>query len=625
MDKLSFYLNNQLINPPNNWRELMLEINDDKDAVETKQTISITDFDFSLENSKIIHKFVTDGLISGVGIFEGLPFRIENDGINGNTIIFDGYLNLPESGEFTDKVVTTTRAVQNYSLDWLNDVADGFSFETLYKDGDITKDDIIKVPYIISAIPDYIASAVSVVGIYVIAKEVKDAIQKIIDFIPQMPLFYVFSSYIRLILYIVFLILLIIALIKMIKQLMNLLLQPVKYHSAMKVSTLLERGASKLGLTLYAPDFQSGGNFENAVIIPEKYYVPENKKNKNFHGYTDPNEVPDGFYKGTFADLIRDVKPLINGKVRINGNQLNLVRTDVQLGNPLYTMPDIEQFKYRYNADEFKSNTYITFKTDMSDNNTLHYFTGTSFQVQFRPKVIINNKMVLMKGLNEVRFNMALGKEKTKLTLVEDLFDTFTKGIGAVLGVLVKATNAIIKVLNVVINAVNKVLKALAFIGIKVKFQLPNIPLFNPPNFSDTFTNRIGMLALQNDYFNDKKIVLLDIKNEPKKTKVHASNSIRMTAKFIYNNYYFVNDFIPTTEIPNGNQFIKKIFQNVPFTIADYLKVKKNLYIFANNGLTCKIDSLKFNPFKQIAEISLRIPQLYTTNLYKIETEPDGQ
>lgn len=621
MEKLSFYLKNQLVNPPRNWRESEIELNFNIRQGEAKQRFAITDYDFVLENAKIIQQHIADGYI-----FEGLPLRIEIDSASGNTILFDGYLDIPNSGDLSDKITSNCKLVENESTDWLNDVADSFTFEYLYKEtGSITDSDFIKVPYILSSIPNYTNSAIALIGVYVMAKEVKEQIHTITKFVADMPVYYVFSTYIKLILYIIYLILLIIALIKLVKELLLLILQPVKYHSSMSAALLLQRGAEHLGLTIFAPDFQQGGTFEKMHIIPEKYYVPENDKENKILGYTKPETTKNGYYKGTFGDLLRDLKDLINGKVFVKNGRIYLVRQDYRIGNPQYTMPPIENNYYRYNADEFNSNVFLTFQTDMQDKNTIHEYLGTSYQVQFKPNTVVNQKMVLMKGLKETRFRFALAKTKRKLTTPEKLMEGFIKGVGKILGALVKAVNKIINVLNKVITAVNKILNILKKIGIKLNFKLPLIPTFNPPNFADKFVSRIGMLALENDNFGVTKVALLDVKSNPKATKISSENDAVLTAKNIYNAYYSVTDFVPSDSKPFGNQYKLQTFTNVPFTHENMLQVKDNNTIFANNGQEAEIDSLKWNPFKQTAEVKVRIPYLYTTNLRKIESEPDGQ
>jgi hypothetical protein len=63
----------------------------------------------------------------------------------------------------------------------------------------------------------------------------------------------------------------------------------------------------------------------------------------------------------------------------------------------------------------------------------------------------------------------------------------------------------------------------------------------------------------------------------------------------------------------------------VPFIFQDYKKIKKNNRIFTSEGESALIDSLKWNPFKQTAQINIRISKLYTNNLRLTTIEPDGR
>jgi hypothetical protein len=622
----NFYLFNTLVNPPQNWQEMTLELNFDKDNSVNRARVGITDWDFVLENSKLINQHIIDGLTTGVGVLEGIPFRVEIERQGDLEVLFNGYLDLIQSSSLTRNITSNVKAVELYSPDWLNDKADSFTFAYLYKEiGSITDSDFINVPYILSSIPNYLNAAVATLGVYVMAKEVKDAIQRIVEFVADLPVYYVFSTYIKLILYIIYLIFVIIALIKLVRDIILLLIQPVKYHAGMKVSTMLQKGCEYLGMEFDSPLFAAGGVYENLVIIPQKYYVPINNKNEKILGITEPKIAQEGYYKGTFGQLVRDIKELINGKVIIDGNKMMLVRSDYNDSTNLYTLPAIDNPYFTLNANEFESNTYITFQTDLSDSNTIHDYLGTAYQVINQPERINNQAMVLMKGLNEVRIPFALAKIKTDLTTPEKILDVFVKTVGKILGALVKAVNAVIKVLNTIINIVNSILKKLATIGIKLNFKLPNIPTINPPNFSDTFSNRKGMMKIENDIFNVAKIVDLDIQNDAKRTKISSDNVTILSAKYLYDNFYYINGFLPTSDRPNANQFYLKNYDKVPFIFQDYKKIKKNNRIFTSEGESALIDSLKWNPFKQTAQINIRISKLYTNNLRLTTIEPDGR
>ena len=621
---ISFYLNETYTQfPPKNWKELAIELNFDKDKENVTTQVSITDFEFVRENSDIINNWIIKGLTTGVGVFEGIPFRIEIQRNGVLEVPFRGYLDLTQQSKLSQNRCTV-RAIEENGIDSFNDKADGFTYQYLYDNGIITSANFEWVPYVLSSVPDYVEACVSIVGVYVMVKEIKEVIQKLIEFVSDMPVYYVFSTYIKLILYILYLILLIIALIKLVKAVVLLIIQPVKYHASMRLKSLLEKGAEHLGMTFQSPILDSDP-FDKAYVIPEKYFNEPNKKESQILGFTEPEINQLGFYKGTFGDLLRECKKMFNAKVIVKNNVIHLYRMDYIDSSSQYTLPDIYNPYFELNTDEFKANTLISFMTDSVDKNTMQDYLGTSYGLCIEPNVITNKNMVLMKGFEEVRINFALAKTKTSLTTPEEILATFLDLFNTIAGAVITVVNAVIEVLNTIIGIVNGILDKLAAIGIKLNFELPEIPLVETPDFSNKYKGRIGMLKVEKDLISVNKICILDVSESAKNTKIHAVNDLALSGKFLYENFYHVNSFIPSVEKPNANQFYKTSYEKVPFTFDDYEKVKENNSIFTAKGLDALVDSIKWNVWEQHADISIRVNKLYTNNLKSTGSEPDGR
>ena len=628
MTNINFYLNYTLVNPPQNWREMMLELNFDKDKANLKGQVSITDWDFVNENATIINKWLSDGLTSGVGILEGMPFscEVERNGVIES--VFTGYLDLTTCRFSSNRC--NVKAVETNRIDWLNDVADGFTFAYLKDIGKITNSDYKNMPYILNSVPNYVEAAISALGVHVIIKEIKEAIQRIIEFVNEMPVFYVFSTYVKLILYIIYLILLIIALIKLVKVIILLIIQPVKYHACMSIKRQLEIGAEHLGMTFNSPILNEAP-YNDAYIMPQKYFNPINSKEKQIFGFTKPSIEQEGFYKGTYGNLLRECKKLFNAKIMIIGTEILLVRDDYTTSSNIYTLKkpinnyDLRSSAFELNTNEFVSNKLLSFQVDTIDKNTIHDYLGTSYQVILEPLRIANNNMKLMKGLEEIRFEFALAKRKNTLTNPESILNVFLKVFDVIVGALVKVVNAVITVLNKIIALVNNVLKKLATIGIKVKFELPAIPKMKVPDFKNIFENRKGMMIIEKDIISVPKIFIMKTASESKNNKIHESNDQYFSGKYLYNNFHFINSFVPNSEKPNGNQYYLESFDKVPFSFVDYEQVKENNRIFTSDGEDAIVDSLKWNIDKQTADFKIRINKLYTNNLKEIFLEPDGK
>lgn len=624
--KTNFYFDGSLINPPKNWQELELELNFDKDRQLTAPQVSVNEWELVRENAGKVEAWVNDGLTTGPGIFEGVPFRIE---IDRNGVIekpFDGYLDITEASALSCNRATVP-AKERAKIDWLNDVADGFTFEYLESIGVITAQDYKQVPYVINSVPSYKDAAISLLGAYVMSQELKRVGQEFAELFPQLSnIFETASTIIRAILKIAYVISLVIAMVKLIVDLINFLIQPVKYHACMNLKTLLEKGAAHLGLT-FKSDELNKAPFDKLTIMPERFSSPANSKNKQILGFTIPTKSTEvGYFRGTFGDLLRAVKLMFNAKIIIDDNrEIQLIRRDINTGTAAFTIPPIDQKFYNTNASEFISNYLISFDYDTSDKNTIQGYTGTSFQVVLQPQIVKNKELVLMKNLEQVNIPLALAKRKESLTVPEVIVDGFLTAFSLLVNVIVVLVNGIISVANVVIKVINKIIKALKVVGIKVNWQIKPIPKLKATNLGNLIDNRVGMMLLENDQFTRPKVFLLDEGSQAKFNKLTTSNASTVTAKYFYDNYHFVNSFYPEPGRPNGNQYIITEYERVPFCFDDYQSVKSSNFVFNSAGNPVEIESLTWNPYKEQANIRVRENKLYTKNLVKTELEPNGQ
>src|SRR6056300_1258999 len=97
--KTNFYINNKRITEPNNWKELSLELNFDRDDPNSQVNINewelgVGGYDPNKDGANLSNAHINNGLSGGVGIFEGLPFRIELEHAGTLEDVFKGYLDL---------------------------------------------------------------------------------------------------------------------------------------------------------------------------------------------------------------------------------------------------------------------------------------------------------------------------------------------------------------------------------------------------------------------------------------------------------------------------------------------------------------------------------------------------
>jgi len=621
--KINYILNGTQINPPMNWQDTAFEVNFDRDG-NAKTKITSNNFDFVRENADTIISRVYDGATGGYGILEAIPLEVQ---LERNGVIekpFSGYVDLTKDSIFS-REMCKVNATERKSIEWLEEKADGFTFEYLRSINVITNDDYKFIPYVINSIPDYKESATAILTGFIVVQQIIDCIEKVKDLLAEIanPLTAV-SGIVKASLLAIYLVTLIASLIKLIKDIIQLLIQPVKYHACMSVKTLVEKGCQHLGLTL-SSSILSSGIYSKAYIMPEKFKNPVNFDDNRILGFTTAQKTQqEGYYKGTFGNLLRGLKEQFNAKIYIKNNVLYFDRLDANLTPPQYVLPDIYQPEYKTNADEFKANYYIVYQTDTIDKNTLQEYEGTAHQVIFNPNISQNSDLVMMKGLEEVRIPFALAKRKTDLTIPEKIVKAFLDVLSAIVNALIAALNALIIGINAVISGINSVINALDFIGININLNVQPIATISPVNLGNLIENRINMMKLETDFTSVPKIFLMDLGAQNKFNKLTTGNETYFSAKYLYDNYHYINNFLPTADKPNGNQYIIKEFVNVPFGFQHYQQVKENNQIIVGDK-TGLIESFKWNPYDQVANIRVRISTLLTNNINATYLTPSGK
>lgn len=633
MVRVNYYDNGTLVEPPFNQDELEIELNFDRDKTNVRQRVTANNIEWVRENNDNILQHITDGETNGVGIFEGRPLGIELDRNGTIEKVFDGYQDLAEEGRYGE-TRSEVKIKERNSIDWLNDIADGFDFEYLAKNtvaGAINSGDYISIPYILNSVPDYLQSAVAGLTSVFVLQQLKEAIKELSKLAAQLANPLEATAIVQTVIEVVYIIALFVSLIQLIKDMILFLIQPVKYHSGMRVKTLLEKGSTFLNTTFKSPSVFDVSPWDDLVIIPEKNAVPDNPGDDRIFNFTNPTPAQQaGYYKGTFGDLIRDMKTMFHAKIEVRQNnstgniELWFLKDDENASLPQYQLPDFFNDKWKYNTGDFRANFVVKFATDVTDKNTIQQYLGTYYGAQLRPVTVINPDLVLMKNSERVEIPFALAKRKTKLTVPEKICNAFLQVFNALVNGVISALNAVINVINQITGLINSILNALDFIGINISFQIPSIPSIPGVNLSNLITNRIGMLQIENDNFTKPKLVLLDVAANPKNTKVKSTNATDLSAKNIFNLFHIGRMFVPSAGKPTGNQYKIKDYSDIHFTFSDYLKVKDSNIIFDAQGNKAEVSSLRWKPKKQKANLTVRFPYLYTNNLQLITVEPDG-
>lgn len=500
--KVQYLLNGNEVNPINR-RDISIEINHDQQSVidQPRPHVGINNLYLSRKDVKQIMQY----LATPPGITEGVPFDIVVTE-RGVSKTINMYIDMMEGFHRSrNGIEATVKMVQ--SLDWLDDKADSFTFESLYNETGVqtfTIDSVsynsyqdyidkktIYVPYVLSTVPNYQDAFLALFSMTYIATQLYQCAKSIAQFAsPSLGIG--FSIPIAaLVLEIAYSILLLTTLIALVNQLINSLIQPLKYHGAMLISDMLKLASVKMGLT-FDSTVWNAAPFNQLAYIPEKFSPNTNAANIwqilgfnaggfTANGYTSPayapssihnsntNGIQHGWMNGTGADVFRLAKRLINGKITIEdgSNVLKMERRDYNFGTANYQLPPIRADWNGYNTDELTANILLKFQVDYTERNSVDYktntgvsfYTGTILQATHQQITTTNKALVSLKGVRQIDIPACRGVAKDRLTFVEKMIEDLQfiwDGIIALEDVGIAAINALIFVINtIIIPAIN--------------------------------------------------------------------------------------------------------------------------------------------------------------------------
>lgn len=702
---IQFYLNDVAVDAPANWQSLLIELNFDSDAPDARVTIN--DWEWIRENSDTINSWIADGLTGGVGIFEGIPFRIELGKSGTIEQLYNGYLDLSTSQIECNQVTATAK--ERLGIDYINDIADSFSFEYLNTKAKLGSngqtmlpftDRYVYVPYVISTVPSAQEAILAAVSLITLLIELQNALSSLLKHISGIATFS-WSDLFKIVIHVAYIAFLFATIIRVIQDLFNAIIQPVKFHAGMKIKDLCEIGSDWMGFDFASETILELEEFADLVLLPQKYNMPINEDIDFIQGFTDVSSISqtatgsnqigqneeNGYYNGTFGQLLRDLKTMFNAKVIIQESStgerptLRLERIDYSTSENLYNLPPIDNNDaYRFNVNDFNANYLVEFSLDSAEKNTFLDYRGTVYQSTAKPITVDNSDLVIMKGLNSVAIPYALGKRKETLTVPEKILLPIINEIEQIINSIALLVNGVVFTAwvagNVMITQINNIIDAVN--GLPGGTDIPNIdtnllgeiselPFIDINNTAGDPNERIGMLLLENDFINVPKIIKVNTVAEQstppvitgnilgfefsfseylefggnvvysdvdyKANILNVDNATILSAENIYKKFHYINSFVPTDVSDTDdnpltpqlhNQWKLYEFENVPFCFEDYLKVKNdNKIIFVDKFGL--VEGIEWNIFNETAKITFRVNELYTLNLENVELIPLGR
>lgn len=569
---------------PRGWEQLQITI----DWLNKKESgaVNVSDLSFVGRANEYLQQRIQNGIFGGPGIFEGVPYRIAVGDMANPTYIFKGYLDATEEATFFggEEIVLSLKKEQGE--DWLNDVADGFSFAYLYNQGIITDGDFIKVPYVINYVPDGLQLIILSMSLFMMTKELIENIQAIAEAIADItdaatPVIgvsvgvgagvvtawdlgnYVLAA-LKVIARIAYAIAIVIAIKNLLDQLFEQLMPKKRHHLGMSFYTMTLRACQYLNLSLSSSLLN---DVKNWVHIPQK----DRKGGEG--GETGYPVNTSAIY--TFGDLIRTLKEMFNADYRIENGVFRFERVDSFLTPSVYQMPeyftDQDRLleKFQYNTSEMISNYNIYWEYDVQDQNTLDDQTGRIFQAITTPVTTVNEKLVTIKNLAQIAIPFSVGKEKTELTSVERILKNLGQFVDNITGIFGGGTN-----------------------------------------YANKIEDRIGSLLLSSHFLTIGKVVVMG------GNKLAANQRVILDARLFWDKFHYINSFAEYNGVHNQWKRFKEA--PVPMSVEEFAVLLDNNVATDSQGNEYRVEKIVYTPYKGSARIDFRVKKKYTNNL-KIE------
>ena len=590
MTDIRHYRNGVLVNPRDfDQAKITMDWAGKKEAA----NITVSSITLVAEEGKALRDRILSGLSGGVGFFEGEPYRIEIGPLNTQTS-FEGYLDFSAGVNFVDQCEVECTLKREQGSDWLNEVADGFSYRYLENQGVIKNNDFISVPYVINYIPDGAQLLILGISTFMLTKELIEGIKALSDRVSDLTdaaipvvgvgtglgavavvaydIGNIVLAALKLVAQIAYLAAIIVALVKLTEQIIEQLMPPKRYHLAMTVKSLFVKACEHLNLTLESTlldNIEKSGN--KWVLMPSKNHRGGEKPTGADNTWKETGVPSQQDATNTFAGVIRTFKEMFNADFQLKDGKFIFERRDFFIKSTGYVIPDtfIDQEKLidanSFNTDQLKSSYNINWSFDSQDLNTLDNQNGRVFQAVLSPKVTNNPKLTSLTGLQEVGIPITMGIRKDKLTIIEEIVKGFVTIADSLTG-----------------------------------------QIGQPQSLSAQITNRIGALHSSSHFLSSPKMVVMA------GSSLQVDQRNILSTQNLWNDYHYINSFKQI----NGkhNQYWIYREQKIPFCFEDFVNLLDSNQVETIDGEPADIESLEWDIWDNFATINYRVNRLYDDN-----------
>jgi hypothetical protein len=559
------------------WNDITIVANYENDNVQP--SLSIDAFNFKLGARQTINQWVANGLSNGVGIFEGIPFEIQ---VFNNTALqknFKGYLDFTRDfKDFQQDGNLSAAVFKDKGLDNFFNQLEGLTYGYLENIGVISNANYNSLDYVVEKKIQILELIMMTITTYILVKELIESTTSLIDTINKTTTSYlptptipplpapsnVLYAILSIILRALYIALILVALINMGITLFELFIQPKRKHKMIGLKQSLDLVCGYLGYTLDCPS-----TFFNNV-----FYLPSNPQLEDTNSLgiiTNPKPIAKGIPNSTdygynCAEMFELAKKLINGRFAIIGTTVVLRPKNDPFWNTTsaFKRNNVLLNQIEYNTSDLKPAKILSFTTDIQDEYTIDNFTGTNCEIRTTQINTINPSAVLLKGVDEVRFNIALGNRKASLNPLEKSLQFVGGLIDNITGIFGGGTSLYAKV-----------------------------------------SANVGALKVSSNYHSQPKLIY-SIGG-----KLPTNYRTMLNAEKLYDDFHNYDSFVLNNF---GGQKILRNNVRIPFGFNDFMELSDNAFCEINQRIV-KINNIKWTIGKDVAEINYEYYEPYTKNL----------
>jgi hypothetical protein len=583
----NFFINGQLVNPPKDWLDLEVLATFENGSPEANLTTS--EITFVNAEAKMIRDWIDAGMTGGVGIFEGIPFRVQLLNSTSTFDTFEGFLDLSDDYTQENPVEVKCKIKKIAGIVSFSEKTEGLTFHYLETIGVFSQSDYVQCKYVLEKEFEFIEIAMLSLTTFMLTRELADTIRRLSDdvakvialttCVPAGPVAAVVYAIAITIINLIYAALLIIYIIQMIKELISYLFNPTRIHKGITLRTALSKVCNYLGY-----QFQSSIADMDVVYLPSKskpgvidisQFNPPLAQFIGAHGSGLPNSADFGYKVDEMfiiAHTCFDAKTTIR---KINGQDTVCVEpinnTAFWIPTSGFTMVDVLDEKKKYNTDELKENRLISFELDKNDYWTLNNFRGNSYEITTDAVTVNNVKLKTIRGFDAIRIPCALHTRKNGLTEFEQKLNVICQIADSIIG----------------------------FFG-------------GNSSLSAYITSRVGMMKVSSDAIQVPKLIKYVNGTIPSNYRDIWS------AKYLWLTYHNRKSFVQNNW---GNQYRNFDERSIPFGFTGFLSLLNYGSCLHSLGGVAEIKQFKWVMSHDRAVVDYKMKEIYTKNLQEIFRE----